>query len=181
MIHPKFGWTYPLFKPQEVDDKILKILNTARGLSSEEKEKLGWTNIPSPPSLEEWLEDHPEFRDYEPGVLSPQPPPPPPPPAPPFRSLLPPHLRAPGPQPRPVLSAPLGLPLPPNASNAARIFLELKEVLGVEHAASYSGAYLAFLGGRRRDEFEREVREMLEENHVARELHERLREEVRRG
>lgn len=66
MINPIDGSTEPLFKPKEIPEKVRLGLASARALSDAEKTEKKWTAIPDPPTLEEWLEAHSDFVDYDP-------------------------------------------------------------------------------------------------------------------
>jgi hypothetical protein len=66
MISLKTGEEEPLFKLQEVSVQIRTALDAACALSKAEQLKKGWTVITNPPTLEAWLEAHPEFKDCGP-------------------------------------------------------------------------------------------------------------------
>lgn len=66
MINPKNGDVEPLFRPQEVPQRVRQGLDTARLLSASQRAKLGWTNIPNPPTLAAWLSQNPQFLGYNP-------------------------------------------------------------------------------------------------------------------
>jgi hypothetical protein len=66
MINPRTSQEEPVFKPKEIPAQIRAGLAAARALNTADQKKKGWKVIPNPPTLAQWLEDHPDFKDYDP-------------------------------------------------------------------------------------------------------------------